>query len=91
MGRASGGRAAKLEPCPLCGRQLHGKTKTNHAERHLLQAERKGVLKIRKEENAWVVYYGNKKYYGLGWQTLLALAENIPREVIPETRRVSGG
>jgi hypothetical protein len=84
MGRVSGERV--LERCPLCGRKVHGKGKSHHAEMHLLYLERRGVLKIGREGNAWVVYCNNKKYYGLGWLTLLALSK-----VIPETRRVSGG
>jgi hypothetical protein len=65
--------------CPLCGKVIRRSSAAAHAFMHIERLERCGVLKLSRE-GGWVVVFNGKKYIGVGWRTLCALAERLARE-----------
>ena len=66
--------------CPLCGKLVRKHSAPLHAISHIEKLEKRGVVRIFKENGGWVVYYGTHKYFGASWTTLLCLTERLAKE-----------
>jgi hypothetical protein len=69
-----------LYRCPLCGKRVRRSARAAHALTHIERLERRGILKLSREGGGWAVYYNGRKYIGVGWRTLCALAERLAKE-----------
>jgi hypothetical protein len=46
----------------------------------LEKLERAGVAQLSRENGGWVIKHGDSKYFGVGWRTLCALAEQLAKD-----------